>query len=175
MATFLALLLLLGAMFGGAVALDGWRARRLRAWAQLRGLGTVDARTDGGRLLAHARRFSRRVRSFGLAFHQATAADELWVAEHRATITTRPAERWFTLVVVHVPGAALPAMVAGPDDAAAADQAHPAFARWPHGGEIAVDGDFVCWRSQGLLWPWSVETTLSRGRELVALVTTAGR
>jgi hypothetical protein len=42
---------------------------------------------------------------------------------------------------------------------------------WTHGGEVAVDGEFVRWRQQGLLWPWKVEVTLSRGRQLVALVT----
>lgn len=171
MATFWTLVVLLGTMFGGALAVDGWRARRLRAWAQARGLAAVDARADGGALLGHATRFSKRVRSFGLSFHETTATDELWVAEHRANITTRPAEKWYTLVVVRVPGAALPAMVAGPETARALDEANPALAAWPHGGDVALDGEFVRWRIRGLLWPWNAERTIGRGRELVALVT----
>lgn len=174
MAALAALVLLLGAMFGGALAVDGWRARRLRAWAEAHGLSAVDRKADGGALLAHANRFSRRVRLFGLSFHQATPADELWVAEHRANVTTRPAEKWYTLVVVRIPGAALPAVAAGPESATALDQVHPGLATWPHGGDIALDGEFVRWRRPGLLWPWSVEATIAHGRELVTLVTGAG-
>ena len=48
------------------------------------------------------------------------------------------------------------------------------LAGWPHGGDVDVEGDDVRWRRQGLLWPWSVETTLARGRELAALVTRRG-
>ena len=89
-------------------------------------------------------------------------------------MTTRPAEKWYTLVVVRIPGAALPAVAAGPESATALDQVHPGLATWPHGGDIALDGEFVRWRRPGLLWPWSVEATIAHGRELVTLVTGAG-
>ena len=171
MATSLALLVILGAMFGGALAVDGWRASRLRAWAQARGWSAVDRQADGGALVAHATRFSRRVRSFGLAFHQVTADDEVWLAEHRANLATGPAEKWYTLVVVRVPGAMLAPAAAGPETARPLDAALPALAGWPHGGDVDVEGEYVRWRRQGLLWPWNVETALARGRELAALVT----
>ena len=175
MATALTLLVILGAMFGGALAVDGWRASRLRAWARARGFAAVDRQADGGALVAHATRFSTRIRSFGLAFHQTTAADELWLAEHRANVATGPAEKWHTLVVVRVPGRSWPRAAAGPASGRALDQALPALAGWAHGGDVDIEGEFVRWRRQGLLWPWSVEATLARGRELAALVTSAPR
>lgn len=175
MATALALLLILGAMFGGALAVDSWRASRLRAWAQARGWSPVDRQADGGALLAHATRFSRRVRSFGLAFHQVTAEGEVWLAEHRASLPTGPAEKWHTLVVVRVPGSTLPPAAAGPEAARPLDAALPVLAGWAHGGDVDVEGEYVRWRRQGLLWPWSIETTLARGRELAALVTRRAR
>ncbi len=173
MAAFLALLLLLGAMFAGAVVVDAWRARRLRTWARGHGLAPVDRRADGGALVGHATRFAPRVRSFGLTFHQATTDDEIWIAEHRARVTTRPVEKWHTLVVVRLPGAALPAIVSGPTAPAAA--ADPALASWPHGGDIAIEGEFVRWRRPGVLWPWSAAAALTRGRELSALVADRAR
>jgi len=175
MATAVALLLILGAMFGGALAVDGWRASRLRAWAQAQGWAPVDRQADGGALVAHATRFSRRVRSFGLAFHQVTRGDEVWLAEHRANLATGPAEKWHTLVVVRVPGASWPPAAAGSGSGRAVAAALPALAGWAHGGDVDIEGEFVRWRRQGLLWPWNVTATLARGRELVALVSGAAR
>lgn len=170
MGSLLALVLLLGAMFAGALAVESWRATRLRAWAAAGGWAPVDGRTDGGALLAHGARFSTRVRSVGLTFHKATADGDVWLAEHRAGITTRPADRWHTFVVVRVPGAAWPTIAAGHESAQALDRALPALATWPHGGDVAIDGEFVRWRRRGLLWPHNVEPTVARGRELAALV-----
>lgn len=175
MATALTLLLILGAMFGSALAVDGWRASRLRTWARAHGWAPLDRQADGGALVAHAARFSRRVRSFGLAFHQVTGAGEVWLAEHRANLATGPTEKWHTLVVVRVPGAMLPPAAAGPATARPLDAALPVLAGWAHGGDVDIEGEFVRWRRQGLLWPWSVEATLARGRELAALVTRTAR
>jgi len=156
MAAVFALLVLLGAMFGGAMLVDGWRSRRLRAWADAEGLSRVEARIDGGALLTHAQHFSKRVRSFGLTFHQVTPDDEVWLAEHRANLPTGPSEKWHTLVVVRVPGAEFPTRAAGRLDG------------WGPGGEVAAEGDLVRWRRPGLLWPSNAAETLAHGRALAA-------
>ena len=173
MASVLAVVLLLGAMFAGALLVDGWRAARLRAWAAADGWTPVNRETDGGALLAHTSRLAKRLRSFGLTFHQATTADEVWLAEHRAGLPTGRAEKWYTLVVVRVPGASLPRASGGITSATALDQALPVLKAWPHGGDVDIEGDVVRWRRQGLLWPWNVAQTIAQGRELAALVRTA--
>jgi hypothetical protein len=170
MASVLAVVLLLGAMFAGALAVDGWRASRLRAWAAAGGWAPVNRETDGGALLAHTSRLAKRLRSFGLTFHQATTADEVWLAEHRAGLPTGRAEKWYTLVVVRVPGASLPRASGGVTSATALDQALPVLRAWPHGGDVDIEGDVVRWRRQGLLWPWNAAQTVAQGRELAALV-----
>lgn len=173
MASVLAVVLLLGAMFAGALLVDGWRTARLRAWAAADGWSPVNRDTDGGALLAHTSRLARRLRSFGLTFHQATTADEVWLAEHRAGLPTGRAEKWYTLVVVRVPGASLPRASGGVTSATALDAALPVLKAWPHGGDVDIEGEVVRWRRQGLLWPWNVAQTIARGRELAALVRTA--
>lgn len=170
MASVLAVVLLLGAMFAGALLVDGWRAARLRAWAAAGGWAPVNRETDGGALVAHTSRLAKRLRSFGLTFHQATAEDEVWLAEHRAGLPTSRAEKWYTLVVVRVPGASLPRANGGVTSAIAPDQALPALKAWRHGGDVDIEGDVVRWRRQGLLWPWNVAQTVAQGRELAALV-----
>jgi hypothetical protein len=127
----------------------------------------------GGALLAHTSRLAKRLLSFGLTFHQATTADEVWLAEHRAGLPTGRAEKWYTLVVVRVPGASLPRASGGITSATALDQALPVLKAWPHGGDVDIEGDVVRWRRQGLLWPWNVAQTIAQGRELAALVRTA--
>ena len=173
MASVLAVVLLLGAMFGGALLVDGWRASRLRAWAAADGWSPVNRETDGGALLAHTSRLAKRLRSFGLTLHRATPDDEVWLAEHRANVGTGRAEKWYTLVVVRVPGASLPRASGGVTSATALDQALPVLKAWPHGGDVDIEGDVVRWRRQGLLWPWNVAQTIAQGRELAALVRNA--
>lgn len=170
MASVVAVVLLLGVMFAGAFVVDGWRAARLRAWATAGGWAPVNRETDGGALLAHTSRLAKRLRSFGLTFHQATATEEVWLAEHRAGLPTGRAEKWYTLVVVRMPGAALPRANGGVTQARALDEALPALKAWPHGGDVDIEGEVVRWRRQGLLWPWNVAETLAQGRELAALV-----
>ena len=53
MGALAALVVVLATMFAGALLVNGWRTRRLRAWAAAQGFVPVDRRGDGGALSQH--------------------------------------------------------------------------------------------------------------------------
>jgi hypothetical protein len=136
---------------------ERWRMGAMATWARRRGFALRSPFVPGPSppMAALAARLEgREVRRWGAGVEGDLNGIRLMVAEHETAPTGVNASGNLKTVGIWRVMAAWPVSGGRQPDAAA-------LAAWPHGGELARDGDWAAWRLRGNLTPDLVEGMLS--------------